>query len=262
MPTPSRLSAQAAGPAFPARVRRAWPAALVALAVAPLLPLLLRAGGVLVPDDDARPFSSTGALLTTAAHDGLALVVVAALVALLGGWRSVLLERPRVRSWPAVVALAGFAAVTLVRFATPVGAGSGDYLVALVALVLAVAAVEELTFRGAVVVGVRRALPEWAVWLISTAAFGLLHLVGPDDGGAYQLVTTLVVGSACYLARRVSGGLLAPVVLHALYDAFLGFRTQAVEAVPPLLNVAASGFLVLAAVLGLVVALRRPVASR
>jgi len=262
VPTPSRLSAQAAGPAFPARVRRAWPAALVALAVAPLLPLLLRAGGVLVPDDDARPFSSTGALLTTAAHDGLALVVVAALVALLGGWRSVLLERPRVRSWPAVVALAGFAAVTLVRFATPVGAGSGDYLVALVALVLAVAAVEELTFRGAVVVGLRRALPEWAVWLVSTAAFGLLHLVGPDDGGAYQLVTTLVVGSACYLARRVSGGLLAPVVLHALYDAFLGFRTQAVEAVPPLLNVAATGFLVVAAVLGLVVALRRPVAAR
>lgn len=244
------------GAAFPARLRSRGLAVVVTLAFVPLLPALLRLAGLLVPGVDGSPFASPSALLVTAAHDALALVVVAGLVALLGGARGVLTERHRLRTRVGVVALLGYVALSLARALTPVAPGSADYLLALCAAVTAVALVEELTFRGVLVAGLRRAAPEWVVWLVSTVTFALAHLVG-GEGSAYQVATTLLVGSACYLARRVTGSLLGPVVLHALYDAFLGFRTQTVEGVPPLLTVGATGSLVAAAVLGLVAAIRR-----
>ena len=33
-----------------------------------------------------------------------------------------------------------------------------------------------------------------------------------------QLAITFVVGTLFYIARRVSGGLIVPILLHALYD--------------------------------------------
>ena len=51
--------------------------------------------------------------------------------------------------------------------------------------------------------------------------FGAAHTVNffVDGGGhVLQIVTTLVMGWFLYLVRRLTGGLLVPVVIHALWD--------------------------------------------
>ncbi|PZE89623.1 CPBP family intramembrane glutamic endopeptidase [Curtobacterium sp. MCBD17_008] len=256
MPAPA-LRETDRGPAFPARVRSDVVAAVVSAGLAVLLPVLLLVVGSLLGGAGGNPLGSTAGLLRQALGDGLVLVVLVVVVSALGGWRSVLTEPARARSWWGVGVLVVFTAVTLVAFTTPLRADAGGYLGALLVGVLAVALVEELVFRGVLVAGFRRVAPEWVVWLVATATFALAHAFNAD-GSAFQVLTTFLLGSACHLARRVTGSLLGAVLLHVLYDAFLGFRSQTVDGMPFLLNAGATLAVAVAAVIGFVVALRSP----
>ncbi|PZE81699.1 CPBP family intramembrane glutamic endopeptidase [Curtobacterium sp. MCBD17_032] len=262
MPTPApRDTVGTAGSVFPARIRSDVAAAAVSAAVAVLLPVLLLVAGLLLGGSGGNPLGSSAALLRQALGDGVVLVVLVVVVSVLGGWRSVLAEPARARSWWGIGVLVVFTVATLVSFTTPVRSDAGSYLGALVVGLIAVALVEELVFRGVLVVGFRRLAPEWVVWLVSTAAFALAHALNAD-GTAFQVLTTFLLGSACYLARRVTGSVLGAVLVHLLYDAFLGFRSQTVDGMPFLLNVVCTLTVAVAAVIGFVVALRTPAAGR
>ncbi|PZE78223.1 CPBP family intramembrane glutamic endopeptidase [Curtobacterium sp. MCBD17_019] len=244
---------------FPARIERPWLAVAVTIVVVLVLPFAVLAGQAVSTGSGVNPLSSSQALLHQSAGEGVLLVVFAVIVTVFGGWRRVLAESASARPWWAVVALAAYVLVAVLTFLAPVRSGAAGYLGALVVAVIAVAVVEELVFRGILVSGLRRAAPEWVVWLVSTAVFALMHLLnqGEAAGGLYQVVTTFVLGSACYLARRVAGALWGAVLLHALSNGILGFRGHAAVGVPPLLVVAATAVIVVAAVMGMVVALRR-----
>ncbi|WP_152642464.1 CPBP family intramembrane glutamic endopeptidase [Microbacterium sp. SA39] len=98
---------------------------------------------------------------------------------------------------------------------------------------LAVGLVEDLMFRGVLLSGLRGSrVPELAVMLITSAAFGLMHLVGviggePLDSTLLQAFTASLMGATLYLALRVSGTLLVPILLHALWDLALDLDVSA-----------------------------------
>lgn len=101
---------------------------------------------------------------------------------------------------------------------------------------------EEMITRGALLVGLRRNLPEHRVWLWSTLAFAALHAPNALFGLSVQsmivqLVLTFIIGSLLWAIRRISGTLLLPMVLHGLWDSaiFLPSATGADSYAPQLL---------------------------
>jgi membrane protease YdiL (CAAX protease family) len=94
---------------------------------------------------------------------------------------------------------------------------------------------EELVFRGLVLAAFRRSMSEAGAWFLSTLAFGLLHLpnalLGASLAGSLvQVVLAFISGTVFYLIRRSSGGLVAPMLLHALWD-FTTFSRAGGEAI-------------------------------
>jgi uncharacterized protein len=82
---------------------------------------------------------------------------------------------------------------------------------------------EEITYRGLAVVGFRGGYSEVKVWLFSAILFGLLHGVNVILGqGAVatlrQVIFAFVLGSVFYAMRRISGTIVVPMVIHALWD--------------------------------------------
>ncbi|NII52155.1 CPBP family intramembrane glutamic endopeptidase [Frigoribacterium endophyticum] len=246
------------GNAFPARVTRNSVAAIISVAFIVFVPLLTLVLGLLLPgrEDGESVFSSTGTLLRQAAGDGIILIVLIVLATALGGWRSVLADPDRTRSRWGIAALIVFAAATLISFTSPINPDTGNFLLALATTIVAVALVEELVYRGVVVAGLRRVAPEWALWLVSSAAFALAHAVG--GGAVFQVVMTFFLGSACYLARRVTGTILGAVVVHVLYNALIGFRTQTTDGIPFWMSATVNLALVVAAVSGLFASRKSP----
>jgi membrane protease YdiL (CAAX protease family) len=89
------------------------------------------------------------------------------------------------------------------------GCSAGD--LALIALSAGIG--EELLFRGLIQPGLAVWMPAWAALAITSALFGLAHLVTPT----YALVAGLI---GLYLGALLlfSDNLVAPVLVHALYD--------------------------------------------
>ena len=106
-----------------------------------------------------------------------------------------------------------------------------SHLATLVLACLLIGINEELLTRGIVLVGLRGSTKnEVLVWLGSTALFGLMHvpngLFGIGlSGGLVQAVFTFLLGSGLYLLRRISGTILLPIAIHALWD-FSSFSHQ------------------------------------
>lgn len=101
--------------------------------------------------------------------------------------------------------------------------GTVSVLLWFVALNLAIGVFEETLLRGVLVVGLRRRLTETRVLVVSSVTFGLLHLV--NALGTQSFVDSLVqvayatfIGAALYGLRRMGGGLLLPILLHAGID--------------------------------------------
>lgn len=93
---------------------------------------------------------------------------------------------------------------------------------------------EEIITRGSLLVGLRNEFNEGKSWLFSTLLFSALHIPNvffglPLIAMLGQLVLTFIMGSGFYIARRISGTLILPVVLHGLWDSslFLSLATGA-----------------------------------
>ncbi len=150
-------------------------------------------------------------------------VVLLVVTSILGWWKPVVRDQKRAKGWvivvPIVMAFTVFAGVNysgLSEFDSKLllWIGIGAALVGLS---------EELMYRGLIIVSFRSAMKESHVWLWSSVAFALLHSINVllGQGGiatVQQVVVTFVIGSGLYIARRTTGLIVVPMVLHLVWD--------------------------------------------
>jgi len=150
-------------------------------------------------------------------------VVAIVIVSIYGWWRPALFEtKARLAGW--VWILPGALAIAAI-----IGLITGDtsrltptMWLLLTAGSLLVGFNEEMMTRGQLIVALRSRFGELGVWFFSTLLFGLIHLpntlFGTGVAGISQVFITFMLGSVLYLLRRVSGTLIAAMVLHGLWD--------------------------------------------
>lgn len=182
-------------------------------------------------------------------------VVLEVAASVLGWWRQALFDAKRGPAWlwiaPVVmigIAVAfltvnkDYSGVTLVRFGA-VALGS-----------IGVGFCEEMATRGILLTGLRARLTEPGVWFWSSLLFGLLHLpnwvFGAGPGAILQTVIAFFGGTTFYLARRASGTLILPMLMHGLWD-FASFIAPTDPSVAVLLYVNALVSLVLVIILAI-----------
>lgn len=220
--------------------RGGWWKALVAAVV--YLALYLGAGAII--GGLAGDAIDRDSLLATPSSTFLALglpPLVGGVLLLLFAWsvgwlRPLFSRRPqRARGWmwiaPALVA-----AAIVLRLA---GVDYASYSVATIAAVflagLFVGFAEELLTRGLVVEMLRKhGYGEWAVMLLSTLVFALLHSANLLSGFSVETVLLTIAfafgfGICMYLTLRVTGTLIVPIILHALYDPSVILATGGVD---------------------------------
>ncbi|PRY69578.1 hypothetical protein B0I08_102254 [Glaciihabitans tibetensis] len=152
---------------------------------------------------------------------GTVLLVIT--TSLLGWWRPALYERRRsgVR-WPIIAPILMTVALVFNLAGTDWSAYDGAFFAASLVLLL-VGFTEEMTTRGLLLTALRSRLGEGWVWFITSALFGLLHLVNaflgqPIGPTVQQIVFAFLAGTVFYILRRVTGTLIWAMVLHALWD--------------------------------------------
>lgn len=153
----------------------------------------------------------------------IAAVVLIVLTSFLGWWRPVLREQKRAGGWVITVPIVMFLAILAGADWANIAELDSELLLYIGIGVALVGFCEELVYRGLVVVSFRSTLAESQVWLWSSVAFGLLHainfLLGQDLGPTVvQVFITAFLGSLLYVARRATGFLVVPMVLHLLWD--------------------------------------------
>jgi membrane protease YdiL (CAAX protease family) len=212
--------------AAPAR-RRRWPVPpSLLVGVAPIVAFAAVSAWRARPSDDYPTLGQTvdSVVRSLVLPEGIAVAVLAALVTAIGWWRIATVDPTRSPLRWTMIAPLGVLLVCLVRL--PLidwGALPVRYFLLLTVGVLFVGVFEELMTRGVLLVGLRRRLPEFGVWALSCVLFGLLHLLNVLAGAGIgptlvQVVFAASFGSTLYVARRLTGSLLAPVLLHAFWD--------------------------------------------
>ena len=162
---------------------------------------------------------------------GLAAPIIVAAVLLVVfvwsvGWRREIFGpqpiRGRAWMWIAPIVVLAF---DLVRFAaTDYTAYTTATVATTLFLGLCVGFVEEVLSRGLVVNLLRRGgYREWAVMMLSSLVFALLHSVNIFSGieastVALTVLYTFTFGVAMYLTLRVTGNIIWPILLHAATD--------------------------------------------
>lgn len=184
-------------------------ATLLVCLVAPAIVGLLWFMGVpegVYPDDR----SIAALVLGTAVEVGLAVVVIT----WLRWWPPVLRERLRVRPWlRALPVIMLVAPIVLTDYAQLRASGWGLAL-GLALGCLLIGAGEELLFRGVALTFTRVRYREWIAVLVTTGLFAAFHL----PGGIVVAGGAGLTGALLYLVRRVSGGIVLPIVAHAVWD--------------------------------------------
>ena len=171
---------------------------------------------------------------------GTIFIIIA--VARLGWWQPVWHEdrpgHPRWSMWVLLPFVAGFMAVLLA--ATDWSSIQPGHVAFLALACALIGFNEEMLTRGVLVVAARGSVKhELWVWIFSTSLFGLMHVPNGFFGIGFsasitQAVFTFLLGSGLYLLRRVSGSIILPVLVHALWD-FSSFSHQVTSPGAPLL---------------------------
>jgi len=121
---------------------------------------------------------------------------------------------------PLVLLVAGVLGVIV----APLADISFNHVMAIVCAAILVGFAEETVFRGILLRGLRtHARSETHVLLISSGLFGIFHLSNaaagaPLGGTVGQVFLAALAGVALYMARRVTGVLVAGMVVHCLWD--------------------------------------------
>jgi membrane protease YdiL (CAAX protease family) len=204
---------------------RALLAAVVYLAL--YLGASLLIGQIWGKEVDGKNILATGASV----FFGVALPVIVgsiilAIFALSLGWFRPLFARQPIRgSWWMWIAPALVAIAVLLRL---FGINYGQYTVSAVVLMFVagifVGFAEEFLTRGIAVKMLRDSgKSEWVVMVLSSLIFALLHSTNILSGQAPLTVLATVgftfgFGILMYLTLRVTGNLIWPMIIHALYD--------------------------------------------
>lgn len=224
-----------------------WKAVVVAAAyyaVYQFLPLLI--APILVPllGEQTDPLTIIAGYIVPIAMGAAVLVAFALSI----GWLKELFGPQPIRGggwmWIAVVIVLLF---NIARFATiDYGRAGFGYVAAWLLAGLFIGFAEEFLTRGLVVNLMRKAgHPEIAVALVSASIFAALHSGNLLTGQALlptliQLVYTFGFGICMYLALRLTGTLIAPILLHASTDPSIFMQTT-FPADGPLTAIAALG---------------------
>lgn len=153
----------------------------------------------------------------------IATILLAITTTLLGWWRPALYERTRSRHrWPIIAPALMAVAAVLNLAGTDWSAYTGAFLAASLTLAL-VGFTEEIVNRGLLLTGFRARLTEGWVWFLTSALFGLSHLVNialgaPAAGTFSQVGLAFLGGTLFYILRRVTGSLWWAMLLHGLWD--------------------------------------------
>ena len=154
-------------------------------------------------------------------------VVLAVVTTALGWWRPVLRELPdgppRPPRWLLALPILIFIATLVGIDYGNLGDMGGAMILWLALGTAMVGFSEEITYRGLAVVGFRGGYGEVRVWLFSSILFGLLHGANLILGQSAvltvrQVIFAFVIGSVFYAIRRISGTIIIPMVIHALWD--------------------------------------------
>jgi len=172
---------------------------------------------------DERSVSYVMVLLAVPILIGCVILVVFGLS--LGWLRTLFASQPiRGRGWM-WIAIAVVLVFNVLRFASIDYAAAGfDWVAAWLLTGLFIGFAEEVLTRGYVVRIMRSAgRSEIAVGLVSAALFALLHasnlFIGqPIVATLLQMLYTFFFGLCMYLALRVTGTIIAPILLHASTD--------------------------------------------
>lgn len=175
---------------------------------------------------------------------GIAAGLLAAFNSYAGWWRATFFEAPRI-SRPGLLAvlllmMLGFIGASVI--VTDWMAIAFRHLAVLAVATLLVGFCEEMLTRGVLLVALRGSMRSEAwTWFWSTTVFGLLHATNAFFGvGPLALVQVLLafcVGTGLYLLRRLSGSLLLPVTIHAVWD-FSSIASVLAEAPTPVVKFA------------------------
>jgi hypothetical protein len=150
-------------------------------------------------------------------------VVLLVVTSVFGWWKPVLRDEKRATGWVIVVPIV----LLFTVFAGVNYSGLSEIdskLLLWIGIGAALVGVsEELMYRGLVIVSFRSAMKESHAWLWSSVAFALLHSINVllGQGGAatiVQIMSTLVIGSGLYIARRTTGLLIVPMIIHLVWD--------------------------------------------
>jgi hypothetical protein len=161
---------------------------------------------------------------------GIGVVIVVLAISALRWWPVVLRERLRTQRWvwivPIALLVASVATIDYGRLATA-GIALG---IALLLGTLFIGVSEELLFRGVVLTFLRDRYREWIAATVTALLFGAIHFLA----GPVQIVASAIFGYLLYYVRRVSGGIVMPILVHTAWDfAVFSAFTTADPAVDP-----------------------------
>jgi membrane protease YdiL (CAAX protease family) len=184
---------------------------------------VVMAQAILGIDYEKIAFTATNIFFAVIIPVSVGSAILVLVTSVLGWWPEVLHDSLPVRPWLAALP-AGMALVALliIDYLAMPGLGLG-YLAAATVGTLLVGFSEELLTRGLLLTGLRSLTTERWAWFWSSLTFGALHILTALAGRALplslaQAAATFVLGTLLYLARRGSGGIVVPMVLHALWD--------------------------------------------
>jgi Predicted protease of the Abi (CAAX) family len=146
-----------------------------------------------------------------------------------GWWAEVwtepnVLHGPMRRRWMLLVPVAIAAQIVLLLISTPWPTLSGSSIGVGLLCYLLVGLGEELYFRGILLVAARGHHGETVTLLVTAFTFGFAHTLGaalhglPAGAIAFEVAVTAMLGVVLYAARRATGTLWVPILLHALGD--------------------------------------------
>ncbi len=164
--------------------------------------------------DSAYAYPDQASATTLVLNKSVGVLIVVAAITYLRWWPPVMHESLRTRRWVWLVPATFLVlAVAFTDYGRLVAAGP-ILTLSLVAGALLIAGGEELMFRGVVLTFARARFREPVAAIVTTALFGLMHA----PAGVLWIVMTMIFGYLLYLTRRVSGGLIVPILVHASWD--------------------------------------------